>query len=38
MKDSKTKKWVLIGKTEKIDDCLNPVFVKTFHVDFIFEQ
>jgi len=37
MKDFKTKKWVLVAKTEKIDDCLNPVFVKTFVIDFIFE-
>ena len=40
MKDSKNplKQYSLVGKTEVIDDNLNPDFTKTFTLDFYFER
>ena len=31
-------KWVLLGKTETIENSLNPVFVTSFEIDFYFER
>ena len=38
MKNSKDAKYFLIGKTEMIDNNLNPDFTTTFNLDFFFEK
>ncbi len=38
LRDSKTKNYGLIGKTEMILNNLNPDFTKTFTLDFYFEK
>lgn len=38
LRDSKSKNFVLIGKTEMILNNLNPDFTKTFDIDYFFEK
>lgn len=38
IKDSKTRPYMLVGKTEVIDNNLNPDFTKHFKIDFYFEK
>jgi hypothetical protein len=38
MRDSKTKNYTLVGKTEMILNNLNPDFTKTFTIDYYFEK
>ena len=35
---SKNDKWQLLGKTETIENNLNPEFVTAFEIDFYFER
>ena len=38
MKNKNTNRWQELGRTETIDDNLNPEFVKKFIVDYFFEE
>ena len=38
IKDNKAKPYSLLGKTEQIDNNLNPDFTKTFTIDYYFEK
>ena len=38
MKNSSASNYFLIGKTEQIDNNLNPDFTTTFNIDFYFEK
>ncbi|TDH67394.1 hypothetical protein CCR75_008512 [Bremia lactucae] len=38
MQEAQTKGWKEVGQTETINNTANPVFVKTFQVDFFFEE
>lgn len=37
-KDSPNAQWTLLGKTEMINDDLNPDFETSFHIDYFFER
>lgn len=36
-KKAPNQPWTFLGKTETVDNCLNPNFQKTFVVDYFFE-
>ena len=38
IKDSRAGSYIKLGETERIDDNLNPDFVKTFLIDYFFEK